>query len=188
MDALQQMNLYLATRPNSFPSLVSAIDWHIRSRTLRNKLSARVSVPPLLCQNLQSSSDSGSQPWTWRTDLLITEKYWTSWFTGLSKNFLEAQGGKLLILAGTDRLDKELMIGQMQGKSYANYSSYSRRYQLQVLPEAGHFIHEDQPRKTAMLVLDFYRRNVRSALVLPPKVSQMMKETKTVNTRSITPG
>lgn len=62
------------------------------------------------------------------------------------------------------------------------------KYQLQVLPEAGHFIHEDQPRKTAMLVLDFYRRNVRSALVLPPKVSQMMKETKTANTRSITPG
>ena len=34
---------------------------------------------------------------------------------GLSKKFLEAKGGKLLLLAGTDRLDKELMIGQMQG-------------------------------------------------------------------------
>ena len=51
------------------------------------------------------------------------------------------------------------MIGQMQGK-----------YQLQVLPEAGHFLHEDQAEKTAMIVADFYRRNDRSALVLPPKV------------------
>ena len=34
---------------------------------------------------------------------------------GLSRKFLEAKGGKLLLLAGTDRLDKELMIGQMQG-------------------------------------------------------------------------
>ena len=36
---------------------------------------------------------------------------------GLSKKFLEAKGGKLLLLAGTDRLDKELIIGQMQGSS-----------------------------------------------------------------------
>jgi protein phosphatase methylesterase 1 len=33
----------------------------------------------------------------------------------LSRKFLDARGGKLLLLAGTDRLDKELMIGQMQG-------------------------------------------------------------------------
>lgn len=56
-----------------------------------------------------------SRPWVWRTDLAGTKPYWENWFTGLSKKFLEARGGKLLILAGTDRLDKELMIGQMQG-------------------------------------------------------------------------
>jgi hypothetical protein len=37
--------------------------------------------------------------------------------------------GKLLVLAGTDRLDKPLTIGQMQGK-----------YQLIVYPESGHSI------------------------------------------------
>lgn len=65
----------------------------------------------------------------------------------------------MLLLAGTDRLDKDLMIGQMQGK-----------YQLHVFPEAGHFIHEDQAEKTAMVIADLYRRNDRSALVLPRKV------------------
>ncbi len=72
----------------------------------------------------------------------------------------------MLLLAGTDRLDKELMIGQMQGK-----------YQLQVFPEAGHFVHEDQAEKTARTVADFYRRNDRSALVLPPKVGVVSKPT-----------
>ena len=100
----------------------------------------------------------------WRTDLAATQLYWRGWFVGLSRKFLAAEGGKLLLLAGTDRLDKELMIGQMQGK-----------YQLQVFPEAGHFIHEDQAERTAMIVADFCRRNDRSALVLPPKVGDLLK-------------
>lgn len=100
----------------------------------------------------------------WRTDLSETQAYWSNWFTGLSSKFLSAKGGKLLILAGTDRLDRELMIGQMQGK-----------YQLQVFPEAGHFVHEDCAQKTAAAVTEFVKRNDRAGLVLPPKVSDMLK-------------
>lgn len=147
--------------------------YSIRSRTMRNTISARVSVPALLCRSApetsagstksippkRSMSTSVSTSWTWRTDLAATQPYWEGWFQGLSRKFLDAKGGKLLLLAGTDRLDKDLMIGQMQGK-----------YQLQVFPDAGHFIHEDLAEKTAMMVADFYRRNDRSALVLPPKV------------------
>ncbi|KAL1846218.1 Protein phosphatase methylesterase 1 [Paecilomyces lecythidis] len=161
MDALQSMEKYLMTRPTRFPSLSSGIEWHIRSRTIRNSTSARVSVPSLLLEE-ESPSDA-SRPWVWRTNLGATKPFWENWFVGLSKKFLEAKGGKLLLLAGTDRLDKELMIGQMQGK-----------YQLQVLPDAGHFIQEDQPAKTAQILADFYKRNDRSALVLPPKVGDML--------------
>lgn len=164
LDTLKSMQSYLATRPTSFSSIPSAIEWHTRSRTLRNTTSARISVPSLL-RPPSSSSTNPKEAWIWRTDLSSTQPFWEDWFTGLSHKFLEAKGGKLLILAGTDRLDKELMIGQMQGK-----------YQLQVFPEAGHFIHEDQPSKTAMIVADFYRRNDRSALVLPPKVGSVMKK------------
>ncbi|KAL4891232.1 Alpha/Beta hydrolase protein [Aspergillus ambiguus] len=160
MDALQSMEQYLSTRPSRFPSLTSGIEWHTRSRTLRNRTSARVSVPSLLYE--EESATDPSKPWVWRTNLAETKPFWENWFIGLSKKFLEARGGKLLLLAGTDRLDKELMIGQMQGK-----------YQLQVLPEAGHFIQEDQPAKTAQILVDFYKRNDRSALVLPPKVADM---------------
>ncbi|KAB8074155.1 Alpha/Beta hydrolase protein [Aspergillus leporis] len=160
MDALQSMEKYLSTRPSRFPSLSSGIEWHTRSRTIRNRTSARVSVPSLLYE--EEAPTDPSKPWVWRTNLAETKPFWENWFVGLSKKFLEARGGKLLLLAGTDRLDKELMIGQMQGK-----------YQLQVFPEAGHFVQEDQPVKTAQILVDFYKRNDRSALVLPPKVADM---------------
>ncbi|KAJ9657156.1 Protein phosphatase methylesterase 1 [Neophaeococcomyces mojaviensis] len=165
MDALQSMESYLSSRPRSFQSVASGIEWHVRSRTIRNTTSARVSVPPLLVQNQLEDSPA---TWLWRTDLSATKPFWENWFTGLSSKFLSVPGaGKLLLLAGTDRLDKELMIGQMQGK-----------YQLQVFPDAGHFVHEDQPEKTAMIVADFWRRNDRSTLVLPPKVDDLIKQGK----------
>ena len=50
---------------------------------------------------------------------------------GLSSKFLAVRTARLLVLAGTDRLDKELMIGQMQGK-----------FQMIVVPDTGHMIHE----------------------------------------------
>lgn len=109
IEALKHMHNYLATRPTLFPTLDAAIEWHIRSRTLRNPQSARASVPSLLLQ-----TPTGS--WVWRTDLSGTECYWENWFTGMSSKFLSARGAKLLLLAGTDRLDKDLTIGQMQGK------------------------------------------------------------------------
>lgn len=91
-----------------------------RSRTIRNRTSARVSVPSLLYEEPPPPTDP-SRPWLWRTNLSLTKPFWENWFIGLSRKFLEARGGKLLVLAGTDRLDKELMIGQMQG-TYIQYS------------------------------------------------------------------
>lgn len=166
MDALQSMQTYLSTRPSGFATLELGIDWHIRTRTLRNSTSARTSVPALLRRDDVPGLE---RPWRWRTDLGATQPFWEDWFVGLSKKFLGARGGKLLLLAGTDRLDTELTIGQMQGK-----------YNLQVFPEAGHFIHEDLPEQTAISLADFYKRNDRSQLVLPPKVSDLLKQGKKV--------
>lgn len=115
MEALKHMQAYLASRPKTFATLDAAIEWHIRSRTLRNPQSAAASVPSLLLQNPEGR-------WAWRTDLSSTEAYWENWFTGMSSKFLNGKGAKLLVLAGTDRLDKELMIGQMQGELlYSHY-------------------------------------------------------------------
>jgi len=115
MDALKSMQTYLATRPTGFVSLKDGIEWHVRSRTLRNSVSARASVPALLVDDKTADS---RKPWRWRTDLGATQPFWEGWFVGLSKKFLRGRGGKLLLLAGTDRLDTELTIGQMQGKVF----------------------------------------------------------------------
>lgn len=139
VEALSAMETYLESRPRGFKGLEEGIDWHVRSRTVRNVVAARVSVPALLKE--VSDPPSPTQKYIWRTDLAKTQKFWDGWFKGLSSKFLSARGGKLLVLAGTDRLDKELMIGQMMGK-----------YQLVVLPEAGHFLHEDCPEKVASRV------------------------------------
>ena len=162
IEALTFMQGILASRPSSFPTLEAAIEWHLRSRNLRNRDSAAASVPSLL-------TPTADGRWIWTTDLAITQPFWEGWFQGMSQKFLSARGAKLLILAGTDRLDKELMIGQMQGK-----------FQLQVVPEAGHFVQEDAPERTAEMVAEFFKRNDRSALVLPPKVSDLIAQGKKV--------
>jgi protein phosphatase methylesterase 1 len=158
VEALGHMKTYLASRPSSFATVDEAIQWHIRTRTIRDSHSAEVSVPGLLIPQPGSSDRL-----VWRTDLAAMSPFWPDWFTGMSAKFLTGRGAKLLILAGTDRLDRELMIGQMQGK-----------FQMVVLPEAGHFVHEDRAEKVAGLVAEFYKRNDRSAMVLPPKVSELL--------------
>nr|POE49499.1 protein phosphatase methylesterase 1 [Quercus suber] len=178
LEALSHMQSYLSQRPQNFPSVDDAVSWHLRTRTLRNSTSANASVPSLLTPVLHSPSTplreseekehdpSAPQSYTWKTALASTQPFWSTWFTGMSSKFLSAPYGpaKMLILAGTDRLDRELMIGQMQGK-----------FQLVVVPEAGHFVHEDVPEKTAGQVEEFFRRNDRSAMVMPLKVDEMVR-------------
>ncbi|KAI5366313.1 Putative alpha/beta hydrolase-1, protein phosphatase methylesterase [Septoria linicola] len=164
IEALSHMTTYIASRPSTFNNVEEATAWHIRSRTIRDQHSAEASVPSLLIP-----SPSGNGKLVWRTNLSATQPWWEEWFKGMSAKFLTGRGAKLLILAGTDRLDKELMIGQMQGK-----------FQLVVIPEAGHFVQEDVPEKTANLLVEFFKRNDRSAMVLPPKVSDLLAQGKKV--------
>ena len=94
-----------------------------------------------------STATTTPRQFTWRTNLHRTSEYWDEWYRGLSKDFLSVQANKLLILASTDRLDKELMIGQMQGK-----------FQFEIVQSAGHSVHEDQPKRVALLLWTFLLR------------------------------
>uniref|UniRef100_A0A8C6S5B5 Protein phosphatase methylesterase 1 n=1 Tax=Neogobius melanostomus TaxID=47308 RepID=A0A8C6S5B5_9GOBI len=85
-------------------------------------------------------SPSEDQPsvYEWRIDLSKSEKYWDGWFRGLPTSFS----------AATYRLDRELTIGQMQG-----------RFMMQVLPPCGHAVQEDRPEKVAEAVASFLLRH-----------------------------
>jgi len=91
---------------------------------------------------------TGPEVWSWRIDLARTEPHWRGWFSGLSARFLSVSAAKLLLLAGVDRLDRELTVGQMQGK-----------FQMQVLPQVGHTVHEDSPDRVAEVLASFLVRN-----------------------------
>ncbi|PRW60955.1 phosphatase methylesterase 1 [Chlorella sorokiniana] len=91
---------------------------------------------------------SGSSPgWVWRTQLEQSAPFWEGWYSGLSDMFLSLRVPKVLVLVGTDRLDRPLTIGQMQGK-----------FQPVLLPQAGHAVHEDEPDRTADAIATFIRR------------------------------
>lgn len=148
--SLKSMHSVLDGFPPKFQNISSAIDWHLKNFSLHSKEAAAVSVPGIL------KPIGNKDEVTWITDLRSTEPYWTGWYLGLSSNFLEIPAARLLILAGTDRLDKKLMIGQMQGK-----------YQLVVFAESGHFVQEDVPMKTAVTLIDFLIRNGKPVKITP---------------------
>lgn len=143
MSALPYMASWLRARPASFSSVEKAIRYVTKAGHVRNSDSARLSVPAqLLCEE-------GKQRWVWRTNLEQSERYWKGWFQGLSPLFLSVDAAKMLVLASVDRLDKDLMIAQMQGK-----------FQNILIPAAGHTVHEDQPEQTAQVILDYLQRNL----------------------------
>ncbi|XP_061753733.1 protein phosphatase methylesterase 1 isoform X2 [Nerophis ophidion] len=184
MDALNSMQNFLRSRPKIFKSLENAIEWSVKSGQIRNMESARVSMGGQVKKCEESSSSPGvsnsigealieeeedeegeeesnkkrmkeddqetkkESIFTWRVDLSKTEKYWEGWFKGLSALFLTCPVPKLLLLAGVDRLDKDLTIGQMQGK-----------FQMQVLSQCGHAVHEDAPEKVADALAAFMVRH-----------------------------
>lgn len=120
----------------------------------KSPVSSPISSHVIRGDSIESSVDPPPKPknlshrYTWRIDLSKTDKYWTGWFKGLSEKFLSCNIPKLLLLAGVDRLDKDLTIGQMQGK-----------FQMQVLPQCGHAVHEDVPDKVADVLATFLVRH-----------------------------
>ncbi|KAI3718536.1 hypothetical protein L6452_19410 [Arctium lappa] len=142
MASLMHMQKILSNRMQYFSTLEKAIEWNVRGGSLRNIESARISIPGTL------KYDDSKQCYCHRARLQETEQYWRGWYEGLSEKFLSSPVAKLLLLAGTDRLDRDLTIGQMQGK-----------FQMVVVRHTGHAIQEDVPEEFASLVLNFIARN-----------------------------
>ncbi|CAI0556474.1 unnamed protein product [Linum tenue] len=142
MASLMHMQKILSSRIQHFQSIEKAIEWSVKGGSLRNIDSARVSVPTTL------KYDDARKCYVYRARLEETEQYWRGWYEGLSEKFLSSPVPKLLLLAGTDRLDRALTIGQMQGK-----------FQMVVVRHTGHAIQEDVPDEFSTLIANFISRN-----------------------------
>lgn len=153
MEALPYMENIVYNRPPSFSSVEKGIEYMFKSGTIKNLDSARISVPPLL----KETKKGDSSIYEWKTNLMASKQFWTEWFIGLTKAFLSCKIPKILMLAGIERMDKDLTISQMQGK-----------FQLSVVPDVGHIIQEDDPAKTMKIIEDFIKN-----FKIGPKISDM---------------
>jgi len=70
-----------------------------------------------------------------------TKEYWEGWYKGLSKAFLEVPVIKQLVLAESDKTDKELKLGQIEAK-----------FKLDIIMNSGHVVQEDQPKALANIL------------------------------------
>ena len=141
MSALSSMDAVIAAKPKDFITEEEAIIWNVQSNTVRLTESARVSTPPTLFHIKESS---GRERYQWKTDLTKTRPYWEGWYKGLSKDFINEKVPKQLVLAGPDRMDTELTIGQMEGK-----------FKLDIVANVGHLIQEDDPKALSEVIEGF---------------------------------
>ncbi|CAI5743500.1 unnamed protein product [Peronospora destructor] len=147
MASLKHMGAILERRPSRFRSYEDAIHWALHSGTIRNPEAVKISLPSQLKQLKDGSV-------MWKTDLASSAQYWkveySKWFLGLSKQFLSLKEAKVLVLAGSDRLDTELMRGQMMGK-----------FEMRLMYSSGHAIQEDCPHELANAIIEFCHRCAR---------------------------
>ena len=141
MDALPFMENIVNNRPERFNSIQKGIEYMYKSGTIKNIESARISVPPLLKEDINKN---GVKTYVFKTNLMESKPFWNEWFIGLTKAFLSCNIPKTLMLAGIERMDKDLTIAQMQGK-----------YKLSILRNVGHIMHEDKPEEVMKVIKDF---------------------------------
>ena len=141
MDALPFMENIVNNRPERFNSIQKGIEYMYKSGTIKNIESARISVPPLLKEDI---NNKGVKTYVFKTNLMDSKPFWNEWFIGLTKAFLSCNIPKTLMLAGIERMDKDLTIAQMQGK-----------YKLSILRGVGHIMHEDKPEDVMKVIKDF---------------------------------
>ena len=144
MDALPFMENIVHNRPDKFNSIQKGIEYMYKSGTIKNIESARISVPPLLKE--EKNDKTGKIFYKFKTNLLDSKQFWNEWFIGLTKAFLSCNIPKMLMLAGIERMDKDLTIAQMQGK-----------YKLSIMRNVGHIMHEDKPDEAMKFIKDFIR-------------------------------
>ena len=144
LDSMPVMEAAIRARPQEFPTVDAALQWWLKAGLTRHEAAARQSLEA----QLRVRGPAGQLGW--RTDVAASVPHWSSWFTGQGTAFLTGCAApKLLLLSDARLLDARLTAAHMQG-----------RFQLVVVPLAGHALHEDNPGQTAAALAAFIRRCV----------------------------
>ncbi|EFO63765.1 Protein phosphatase methylesterase-1 [Giardia lamblia P15] len=142
IGAIPNMMSVLRKKPLVFSSEEALVNWLLSSHTLSSRSSALFQAPGLIHGSQHPS------PGRIIADLINSNDNWRDWFVGLNDNFLSKYPGyKLLFIGGMEKLDKETEIAHMQGK-----------LSIEVVPNSGHNLHEDNPNTVAFYFIKYLRR------------------------------
>lgn len=142
IGAIPNMMSVLRKKPLMFSSEDALVSWMLSSHTLSSKPAALFQAPGLIYGPQHPKSGRVI------ADLINSNDNWRNWFIGLNDNFLgKFSGYKLLFIGGMEKLDKETEIAHMQGK-----------LSIEVIPNSGHNLHEDDPNTVAFYFIKYLRR------------------------------
>ena len=80
MEALPFMERFIFSRPPRFASLAEVIKYGVQTGLVRDKISARVSMPAQVVE--ATDKLTGLKKFHWRTDIMAHKPYWEEWFKG----------------------------------------------------------------------------------------------------------
>jgi protein phosphatase methylesterase 1 len=139
VESMPYMKQVLEIRPKSFRSPDACIEYVHTAGEMSNRDSAVVS-----CGGRFKEVDGY---WYWRTELMKCEKDWIGWFQGFAASYLGNESYKVLVLPDINRLDTPFTIAHMSGK-----------FQLEVILNTNHCVHEDDPKHMATMLLKLAKR------------------------------
>lgn len=186
LEALQSMQSFLRSRPNTFKSIQNAIEWCVRSGQVRNAASAKVSMPgqiincetkklatselplneaesstpinnPLSIPEDEAESTEFQEP----REMPLTSKKYT-WRIDLARSekfwlgWFENLSDKFLEVPTPKLL---LLAGIDNLDKKLTVGQMQGKFQLQVLARTGHAVHEDQPHQVAETIATYLVRN-----------------------------
>lgn len=153
--ALERMPAILLDFPNDFDSVEQAVEWNLNSAHSHH--APGMSKTGDIVESCQSQLrfNSCTNKYEWIVDLKLLASYWSTWFADLTESFLNFSDSRLLVLANTDYMDKKMIIAQMQGK-----------FQLAIVRDSGHAIHEDHPEQLADLIAGLVMKHLKLLHIL----------------------
>lgn len=189
LEALQSMQSFLRSRPNTFRSIQNAIEWCVRSGQVRNIDSAKVSMPgqiincetkklatselPLdasepvapITNTMTIPEDAETEPaepsfQAPKTSPNCTKKY--TWRIDLSRSekFWLGWFEGLSDKFLEAPIPKLLLLAGIDNlDKKLTVGQMQGKFQLQVLARSGHAVHEDQPHQVAETIATYLVRN-----------------------------